>query len=254
MTDAAHPTIMRDFPILPSVDWTKSAAFLDFDGTLVDFAPRPEDVRLADTERDLLNSLYDRCNGAVAILSGRDLDSLRPHLQGLPVIRSGSHGAQIEIDGIPSLAAGAGEGIETAFRILKPIADDSDLLIERKAAAIALHYRARPEMECEVKANIDRLASEHAELKAVHGKLVSELASNAYNKGTALLQLGDHPQFAGRIPVAVGDDTTDEDMFKAARSIGGLGIRIGPGPTAANYRFETRRNFVTWLAQSLELC
>ncbi len=238
----------------PRVDWSASAAYLDFDGTLVDLAPRPEDVRLGTRERTLLQALTERCSGGVAILSGRDLENLRPHLDGLPVILSGSHGAQIDINGDPTLVPGAGVGIEAAFNVLKPFADANGLLIERKAAAIAVHYRAQPAMADEVTARIDNLAAGHPGLKPVHGKMVSELASKEYSKGTALIQLSNHPRFARRTPVAIGDDTTDEDMFRAARSVGGIGIKIGAGQTTANYRFETRADMTRWLAETLEDC
>lgn len=254
MNDLSRHTMTHDRPAPPRIDWSTSAAFLDFDGTLVDLAPRPDDVRLAPAERGLLERLSGRCNGGVAILSGRDLESLRPHLDGLPVILSGSHGAQIEINGDPVLVPGAGAGIEKAFAGLRPFARANGLLIERKAAAIAVHYRAQPEMANEVTARIDGLAAAHRGLKAVHGKMVSELASKDYSKGTALIQLCNHPQFAGRTPVAVGDDTTDEDMFRAARSVGGIGIKIGAGQTAADYRFETRADMTRWLADTLEDC
>ncbi|MGC0225635.1 trehalose-phosphatase [Pseudooceanicola nitratireducens] len=244
---------MHDLPAPPRVDWARSAAYLDFDGTLVDLAPRPEDVRLDRDNVDLLCRLSVRCNGGVAILSGRDLESLRPHVKDLPVVLSGSHGAQIEINGDPALVPGAGAGIQDAFRRLTPFANARGLLIERKAAAIAVHYRAHPEMETEVRSKIEDMATAHSGLKSVHGKMVSELASKDYNKGTALIQLSNHPQFSNRTPVAIGDDTTDEDMFRAARSIGGIGIKIGAGLTAADYRFETRAELSDWLAETLEV-
>ncbi|MBL3706100.1 trehalose-phosphatase [Sulfitobacter sp. BDSS02] len=245
--------MMNDLTTPAPVDWKTSAIYLDFDGTLVDLAPRPDEVWLPERESRLLTTLSKRCEGGVAILSGRDLENLRPFLRGLPVILSGSHGAQIEINGDPTLVPGADWDVEAVFHSLKPFAEDNDLLIERKTAAIAVHYRTRPDLANDVKATVERLASSHHGLKPVHGKMVSELASNEYNKGSALIQLSNHPQFAGRMPVAVGDDTTDEDMFVAAQSIGGIGIKIGLGRTAARYRFKTRRNFVTWLSHTLEI-
>ena len=107
-------------------------------------------------------------------------------------------------------------------------------------------------MRAQVIGLIDRLAETCQEMTPLHGNMVSELTLRDYSKGTALIQLINHPAFAGRRPVAIGDDTTDENAFRAAKSIGGLGLRIGSAETEANHVFDTRSDFVDWLEQTLE--
>jgi trehalose 6-phosphate phosphatase len=52
--------------------------------------------------------------------------------------------------------------------------------------------------------------------------------------------------------VFVGDDVTDEDGFAVARELGGYGVKVGPGPTAAPYRIDAVQSVYAWLAASLE--
>lgn len=236
----------------PDVDWRECAAFLDFDGTLAPLENHPDKVALPDRERRLLLELSDRCNGAIAILTGRELENIRQYFKGILVVLSGSHGAEIDILGDPKVVPGADVEMDRCYAAAKAMADEHGLLIEKKAAAIALHYRGRMEMRAQVIGLIDRLAETCQEMTPLHGNMVSELTLRDYSKGTALIQLINHPAFAGRRPVAIGDDTTDENAFRAAKSIGGLGLRIGSAETEANHVFDTRSDFVDWLEQTLE--
>lgn len=236
----------------PVVDWRECAAFLDFDGTLAPLEDHPDQVALPDREKRLLLNLLDRCDGAVAILTGRELANIRQYFTGIPVVLSGSHGAEIDILGDPKLVPGADVEMERCYAAAKAMADEHGLLIEKKAAAIALHYRGRPDMRDPVVSLIDSLVDTCKEMTPLHGNMVSELTVSDYSKGTALIQLINHPAFAGRRPIAVGDDTTDENAFRAAKSIGGLGLRIGGTETEASHVFATRADFVDWLEQTLE--
>lgn len=236
----------------PKVDWGRCAAFLDFDGTLAPLEDRPDHVSLPNRERRLLCELSERCGGAVAILTGRDMSNIRPIFDGIPVILSGSHGAEIDIpcDLKPAPDADADAEIWHCYEVAKDMAATHDLLIERKPSAVALHYRNRPEMQDRVIAFINGLAETSPELQPLHGNMVSELTMRAYTKGTALIRIINHPNFSGRMPIAVGDDTTDENAFRAAQSMGGLGLRIGTAKTEANHVFATRTEFVDWLEYS----
>ena len=63
--------------------------------------------------------------------------------------------------------------------------------------------------------------------------MVVEVKPAAAHKGAALRALASRPPFAGRRPVMLGDDTTDEDAIAAAQALGGLGVKVGPGDSAA---------------------
>ena len=58
------------------------------------------------------------------------------------------------------------------------------------------------------------------------------------NKGHALARMMHEAPFAGRRPVMIGDDTTDEDAFRAANRLDGLTVKVGAGDTVARHRLE----------------
>jgi len=83
--------------------------------------------------------------------------------------------------------------------------------------------------------------------------MVSEILPAAANKGLALQALMRVPPFAGRRPVFVGDDNTDEDGLAVAQALGGYGIKVGPGASAAQYRLDDVQDVHRWLAAGAQL-
>src|SRR3546814_13671905 len=79
------------------------------------------------------------------------------------------------------------------------------------------------------------------------GKMVFELRPHGIDKGTALRAFMRDAPFAGRLPIMVGDDLTDEAAFIAARQMGGYGIKIGAGPSTALWRLDNPRILACWL-------
>ena len=124
-----------------------------------------------------------------------------------------------------------------------------DLLIEAKPGAVALHYRSRPDLGPLVRRTVDEAVIPG--LRALHGNMVSEIARADIDKGTALAALMARPPFAGRVPVMIGDDVTDEDGFRRAQAMGGAGLHIGAGPTVALWRLPTIDAAHDWLARTL---
>ena len=82
--------------------------------------------------------------------------------------------------------------------------------------------------------------------------MVVEVKPAAAHKGAALRRLAAAPPFAGRRPVMLGDDTTDEDAIAAAQDLGGLAVKVGPGPTAARLRAPDPAAVRAWLARESE--
>lgn len=250
LNPAAIESIERHPPVS---DWQRHALFLDFDGTLAPIVARPDDVRLAPETRELLDRLIAATGGAVAVLTGRSLESLSMHLEGLTLAMSGSHGLECVLPGeqMPPIEETEGQvALYTAFAELKPLADAEDLLLERKPGAVALHVRNRPDLAAACRDAVTRIAQKHG-LRALHGNLVSEATMLDVDKGRALRQFMQAPRFAGRVPIMIGDDTTDEDAFRAAKDLGGYGVRIGGGETAAQYRADRMEQALDWLAKSL---
>ena len=89
------------------------------------------------------------------------------------------------------------------------------------------------------------------EFEILHGHYVVEARPRGIHKGVALKALIGHPPFAGRKPVFVGDDRTDEDGFRAALVMGGHGVKVGPEPSIARYRLASVEAVHAWLGASL---
>lgn len=236
----------------PLIDSKRHALFLDLDGTLLELAPRPDLVVVDPALIALLQALSAHLNGALAIVSGRsinDVDTLLPE-----AVRcvAGLHGQEYRIDGVRAHGP-TDAGIEAALVTIRKLKAGGaiDALLENKGTAIALHYRQAPEQGLFVRRMADELASIHG-LKVLHGKMVAELVPLNASKALAISTLMREPAFAGRQPVAVGDDVTDEDAFSAALSLGGFAVHVGAArSTHAAYRLESVKAVKSWLRACL---
>ena len=205
-----------------------TALFLDLDGTVIDIAARPEEVRPRADLAERLRTVAERLGGALAILSGRpiaDIDALTAPLR-LPA--AGVHGAERRRapDG-PILvdAPFAPPGLIDAVRRLA--ANREGVLVEPKAYSIAVHYRLAPDQGPPLEAGLRRLlAADAGDHVLTLGRRVFEITPRAASKGAALAAFMREPPFAGRRPVMVGDDVTDETAMAAARCLGGAGLKV----------------------------
>jgi trehalose 6-phosphate phosphatase len=236
----------------PSVSILHGASlFLDFDGTLVDFAERPDAVFVEPELRDLLRRLGERLEGRIALISGRSIAQidtlLGPDMAGLAI--SGSHGSEHRWEGIsvrpvrpPALDQVAG-----AFHNFS--AHHPGTLAEIKSFGVALHYRMAPLCEAEARRLARELADETG-LAVQNGDLVVELRMPGSDKGTAVRWLMDQPPMRGTRPVFLGDDLTDEAAFEAAKTLGGVAVLVGPyRSTAATFNLSGPDAVRRWLAE-----
>jgi trehalose 6-phosphate phosphatase len=114
----------------------------------------------------------------------------------------------------------------------------------------ALHYRRAPDRADEVLGLADRLAAElDGALILQRGKMVIEFRPRGPHKGDIVDQFMAVPPFAGRVPVFIGDDVTDEDGFAAVNRRHGHSIRVGPEETTeARWRIGSVAELCRWLA------
>jgi trehalose 6-phosphate phosphatase len=211
------------------------ALFLDIDGTLIDIADQPDGITVPPDLPEALEQVSLMLGGALALVTGRALiyaDALFGSHR-FPI--AGLHGAERRS------AAGQVERVEKTrdFVDLKErMVDEAQqwpgVLVEDKGLAIAAHYRQAPEYQSQVEALMTRYAAlAGADYTLQRGKMVLEIRPARASKGEAVRAFLSEPPFQGRIPVVIGDDVTDEAMFKVANELGGHSIRIEESPAVS---------------------
>lgn len=217
------------------------ALFLDFDGTLVEIAPSPEDVRIDRRLPEALDALRQRLGGALALVSGRPVALLDKMMAPYRFDAAGLHGAQIRLGSEDAPVAAPAEALRAALRAMVRFANSNvGVIIEDKRQSIALHWRLAPALADEALALMEGLAAEIGPtMRLQRGKAVAELVPASASKGGAITWLMQQDAYAGRTPVFVGDDVTDEDGFAAVNAASGLSIRIGEGQTCARHRLAS---------------
>ena len=216
------------------------ALFLDFDGTLVDIAPRPDAVRPDARLVPLLARLHAELDGSLAIVTGRPVVAVDAFLAPLRLPVAGLHGFEMRADPSGTATVPAAAELDPARHSAAAlVATWPGLLVEDKGLTIALHYRAAPAAGPSVVAWAATIVdASRGALKSIDGKMVVELMPVGSDKGAGIRRLLANPPFAGRRPVFLGDDVTDEAGFLAVAELGGLGVRVGApiAATAARYR------------------
>ena len=242
----------EDDRLAPPLLNARNALFLDFDGTLVAIAPRPQDVHVAPWVVPTLRQVQAALGGALAVLSGRPIEDIDKLLAPLLPIAAGVHGAQRR-SGNGQMWAFDAEPPDLVVRAAHALArHHPELLIETKPSAIVVHYRAAPGLETICRTTLATALQGHRDWMLLSGHAVCEIKPRGFSKATALHAFMEEAPFAGRVPVVIGDDRTDEDAFVAALESGGLAVKVGPGNTVARYRLRTPAAVLRWLSTSAE--
>lgn len=227
MDEASFPTAP------PSLD-DACALFLDVDGTLIGFSEHPAQVELAETVREDIRRLRERLGGALALVSGRPLPQLDALFAPLRLAAAGLHGHQLRTNSAapaPAPAPAAPSTSEWLHQLHQRAARlahaHPGVLVEDKDVSLALHWRAAPEAADAVRrfaeGEIDALSG----YRLQPGDHVIEFVPDGCDKGDAVAALMREPAFAGRRPVFVGDDLTDEFGFAAVNRLGGWSVLVG---------------------------
>ena len=253
-TRAAVPDPHPDRPILPApgAGW---ALFLDVDGTLVEIAADPDGVQVSRHLVALLGRLEARFGGALALVSGRTIATLDRLFAPLRLKAAGNHGLERRGDGgaiVRPPRAPEMDEVRTAMAGFA--ADRPGVIVEDKTLSVALHYRNRPEAADAAAALAADLAGRlPGRLVVQRGKMMVEVHPGLGDKGTAIARFLDEPPFAGRVPVFIGDDLTDEDGFRLINARGGCSIRVGDGAkTSAAYRVPDVVGVIRWLEEIVD--
>jgi len=236
---------------LPSADLRDIAVLLDIDGTILDIAPTPGAVIVPASLRQTLTRLSRETGGALALVSGRplgDIDHLFAPLR-LPAI--GGHGAEIRPsphDGPETEHAHALDG-GLRDRLAELAVGAPGVLVEDKGYSLAVHYRLAPEQEGRVKRAVAAIRADWPQeaIEVLPGKSVVEIKPARFHKGAAIRELMRHKPFAGRRPIFVGDDTTDESAFAVMPEFNGMGFSVGREVPGTAHCFAGPSDVRRWL-------
>ena len=243
----------RKTPVLNAArsDW---AYFLDLDGTLVDIAATPGAICVGEPLLLLLEQLRLSSGGAVALISGRALSDLDQHLGALRLPSAGQYGLERrDAAGRLWLHAPAPQAKQLLREALQPwLARHSGLLLEDKGLTLALHYRQAPRLAAQAHGIMARLlARSGSELQVHKGKYLVEAKPAGFDKGTAIAEYLAEPPYAGRRPVFIGDDLSDESGFALVNQIQGISIKVGAGKSCAQHRLPDVAAVLDWLSGAL---
>ncbi|WP_306118024.1 MULTISPECIES: trehalose-phosphatase [unclassified Roseitalea] len=232
----------------------ETALFLDFDGTVVDIADRPDAIEISDDDKGLLERASRATGGALAMVSGRSIDDLERYIDGVPCALAGGHGVEFRFtDGQRETARFNRDNLERLRSAAEAFAQaEPRIFIEHKTAGIVLHFRQHPEMEDKARTFAEAMVLDDPESEVQPGKMVFEIKPKAVSKARAIERLMETPPFAGRRILFAGDDHTDELAFGALRQKGAICVKIGEEQTKAEYASPSPEAFKAWLTDAVE--
>lgn len=234
--------------MLPPIDDIgRYAVFLDLDGTLLEIANHPDAVHLDEATFSVLSALRERTEGAIAVISGRDIAVIDQLLHPLILPAAGVHGLQRRNGAGRVQARRACDLAPITFVLEKTIGAEPGVVIERKQGSVALHYRLRPDLERRCAEIVNEAVGKRLDLRLLHGKMVFEIMQAGADKGSAIAEFLSEPPFIGRPPIFIGDDTTDEAGFAYVNARDGISIKVQGDNTAARYRVDSVRELRNWL-------
>lgn len=222
----------------------KRLLLFDYDGTLISFARTPQEAKPDKELKELLINLASNPKNNLVIVSGRDRQSLEKWMGDVPCSLVAEHGAwmraQSNTQWIPH------KNVSTDWKQqIRPILKDYEArvpgsFVEEKEFGLAWHFRkADPELgemrSCELFDNLNEFLS-NTELQLMRGKKVIEVRIGGINKGEAAKTYLDERDWD--FILALGDDWTDEDIFKVLPS-SAYSIKIGYGMTQARFFLES---------------
>lgn len=229
---------------------------LDFDGTLAAIGADPEETEIHPDSRAAVEQLADHPNVSVTVISGRELSDVveRVGIDGIDY--AGNHGLEMRIDGEMEVHPDAVAARSAIDKLCADIRAELDhvpgCFVEEKGVTASVHFRQTPEEHVEeVIATVEALSeASDEEIHVVAGKQIREIRPDVdWDKGRVVSRLDERAP-EGWQTMYVGDDTTDEDAFRAVQP-SGVGILVGDRETDADYRVEGHEqvpSLLEWLA------
>lgn len=226
---------------------------IDYDGTLTPIVKLPEMALLSEETEKILKTIISDPRNILVIISGRTQEFLDEQFKNLDVIMVAEHGYLIKYSGI---GWQKNKEIDLSWKEkFLPLLNDyvdrcTGSMIEDKNASLVWHYRNADEETASLRINelrddLSEILKGDLKLQILEGDKVLEIKSILYDKGTIAIRIinsGDYDFI-----LALGDDSTDEDLFKAVPE-SGFTIRIGCKPTNARFNLRDQSQIVEILS------
>ncbi len=229
--------------------------FLDYDGTVVPFAKRPELAKLSKPTYRLFKKISSNKKIKLVVLSGRKSDFLEKQFQYLNIELGAEHGAQYfdphKKHWNNLVSFNTEEWYGTANHIMEDFtARVPKSFIEKKEFAIVWHYRLSPpafasQQAIALKETLETALS-NLPITIDQGKKMIEVKSVEANKGAFTHWYLKTKHISPHL-LALGDDRTDEDLFEIVQENDGLTIKIGSGMSQADYRLASQKSVLYFL-------
>jgi len=237
--------------------------FLDYDGTLADFAPTPEHVEPDPAVIALLEELAEHPRIRVTVVSGRRLDHIEKLLPVAEALLAGTYGIELRLPDGNRVDRVSYDQIRPLLERMKPhwerlIANRDGFFLEDKDWALAIHARFAADDEAEgVLEKAREIATSSIEaacnpnlFRVLGGHKFLEIGPTLAHKGKAVEYLLDRYPWPKALPVYVGDDDKDEEAFSVIQAHGGIAVKVCEGPcdTQADGRLASPEMVRQWLA------
>jgi trehalose 6-phosphate phosphatase len=234
--------------------------FLDYDGTLAEFAATPEDVQVNPQVLEVLRRLVEVKNIHPMIISGRRLQHLKALVPLEHITLVGTYGIELQLPGGEQIERIAYDAVRPFLEQLKPDWEklaslEQGYFLEDKGWTLAMHARYAEDDEAEytLKRALERVKARGMPdlFQILGGHKFLEIAPRIANKGEAVEYLLKNDACEAPVLIYMGDDDKDEDAFGVVKRRGGVGIRVGEEAraSAAEYHLATPGEVREWLAQ-----
>jgi trehalose 6-phosphate phosphatase len=232
--------------------------YLDYDGTLADFANSPDDVLPDDEVIQIMSELNANPALQISVVSGRRLSQIRKLIPVEGILLAGTYGVEMLTPEGNIVHRLEYEQVRPNLEVLKPqwegcISSRKGFYLEDKGWSLAIHARFAEEIEAEMVLEEARKTAQNwidaGQFHILGGNKFIEVAPEIANKGDTVAYLMQHYSSEGAISVYVGDDDKDEEAFTVVNAHGGVTILVAhePRATYASCRLDSPHSVRNWL-------
>ncbi len=240
--------------------------FLDYDGTLADFAPTPDHVEPDPEVIALLTRLAEHPGIRVSVISGRRLSHVRKLLPVPEVLLAGTYGIELQLPDGEEVKRVRHDRIRPVLENIKPrwerlIAHRDGFFLEDKGRALAIHARHAADEEAEEVLKEARQIARATATSSIEAPVNSdlfrvlgghkflEIGPALAHKGRTVAYLLDRYPWHDALSLYIGDDDKDEEAFGVVQAHGGLAIKVCEEPcdTQADGRLLSPEAVRRWL-------